>query len=118
MSMGTGGNTIAGAVGGIAGGSLLTSLIPMLSGGAGGVDIGALVGQIVGGGVSGAIVTAIVGGRHEHVQGAERFGPETRLCSRSRWRDGERRYMGSRRAAAEASLIESRWPAAGERRWD
>ena len=35
VSLGTGGNTIAGALGGIAGGSLLTSLIPMLSGGAG-----------------------------------------------------------------------------------
>src|SRR5208337_4432778 len=43
------------------GGSLLTSLIPMLSGAAGGVDIGAWVGQLVGGGVSGAIVSAIVG---------------------------------------------------------
>ena len=39
VSLGTGGNTIAGALGGVAGGSLLTSLIPMLSGGAGGMDI-------------------------------------------------------------------------------
>jgi hypothetical protein len=30
--LGTGGNTIAGALGGVAGGSLLTSLIPMLHG--------------------------------------------------------------------------------------
>ena len=35
VSLGTGGNTIAGALGGIAGLFLLTSLIPMLSGGAG-----------------------------------------------------------------------------------
>ena len=61
VSLGTGGNMIAGELGGLAGGSLLTSLIPMLSGAAGNMDIGALVGQAVGGGVSGAIVSAIVG---------------------------------------------------------
>jgi hypothetical protein len=60
MSLGPGGNTIAGAIGGLAGGSLLSALIPMLSG-AGGIDIAQLAGQLVGGGVSGAIVTAIVG---------------------------------------------------------
>jgi len=60
LSLGMGGNTVAGAVGGVAGGSLLTALIPMLSG-AGGIDIGQLAGQLVGGGVSGAIVTAVVG---------------------------------------------------------
>ncbi len=60
MSLGTGGNTIAGAVGGLAGGSLLSSLIPIVSG-AGGIDIAQLAGQLIGGGVSGAIVTAIVG---------------------------------------------------------
>ena len=31
LSLGTGGNTVAGAVGGIAGGSLLTAFIPMLA---------------------------------------------------------------------------------------
>ena len=41
VSLGPTGNTVAGAVGGIAGGSLLTSLIPMLQGAAGGMDIGA-----------------------------------------------------------------------------
>ncbi|SRR5271170_1223282 len=51
VTIGPTGNTIAGEVGGVAGGSLLTSLIPMLSGGAGGVDIAALAGQLVGGGV-------------------------------------------------------------------
>ncbi len=46
---------------GVAGGSLLTSLIPMLHAATGGMDLGALAGQLVGGGVSGAIVSAIVG---------------------------------------------------------
>jgi hypothetical protein len=57
LSLGTAGNTIAGAVGG----QILTALVPMLSGAAGSVDIGALLGQAVGGGVAGAIVTAVVG---------------------------------------------------------
>ena len=43
------------------GGTLLTTLLPLLQGTAGTVDIGALVGQAVGGGVAGAILTAIVG---------------------------------------------------------
>ena len=54
VSLGTAGNTVAG-------GSLLTSLIPMLQGATGAMDIGAFVGQLVGGGASGAIVSAIVG---------------------------------------------------------
>ena len=61
ISLGGTGNTIAGALGGVAGGSFLSSVIPMLAIGAGGVDIGQIVGQFVGGGVSGAILTAIVG---------------------------------------------------------
>ena len=69
MSLGTGGKTVAGALGGLAGGSLLTSLIPMLSG-AGGIDIGQLAGQLVGGGVSGAVVTAIVGMIMKSMKGA------------------------------------------------
>ena len=60
MSLGTAGNTIAGAIGGGVGGQILTALVPMLSGAAGGVDVGALLGQAVGGGVAGAIVTAVV----------------------------------------------------------
>jgi hypothetical protein len=62
LDLGTLGNTIAGALGGAGGGTLLTALLPMLQGAAGGnVDIAALAGQAVGGGVAGAIVTAIVG---------------------------------------------------------
>jgi hypothetical protein len=61
VDLGTLGNTIAGAVGGAGGGTLLTALLPMLQGAANNVDIGTLVGQAVGGGVTGAVLTAIVG---------------------------------------------------------
>jgi hypothetical protein len=60
FGLGPVGNTISGAIGGGLGGTLLTSLIPALSG-SGGLDIGSILGQAVGGGVSGAIVTTIVG---------------------------------------------------------
>jgi hypothetical protein len=59
-NLGMTGNTIAGALGGIGGGQILTALLPMLAGTAGNVDIGAVVGQAVGGGVAGAIVTIVV----------------------------------------------------------
>jgi hypothetical protein len=59
--LGTLGNTIAGALGGVGGGQILTALLPMLAGAADNVDIGAIVGQAVGGGVAGAIVTFVVG---------------------------------------------------------
>ena len=58
--LGTLGNTIAGALGGVGGGQILTALLPMLAGAAD-KDIGAIVGQAVGGGVAGAIVTFVVG---------------------------------------------------------
>jgi hypothetical protein len=61
LDLGALGNTIAGAVGGAGGGTLLTALLPMLQGAAGNVDIGAVIGQAVGGGVAGAVLTAIVG---------------------------------------------------------
>ena len=61
VDLGTLGNTIAGALGGAGGGTLLTALLPILQGAAGNVDVGALLGQAVGGGVAGAVVTAIVG---------------------------------------------------------
>lgn len=62
LDLGPLGNSIAGALGGVGGGSIL-SIIPALAGAAnsGGFDIAVLAGQIVGGGVSGAVVTAIVG---------------------------------------------------------
>ena len=61
LNLGTLGNMIAGAVGGVGGGQLLTALIPMMAGAGNNVEIGALAGQAVGGGVAGAIVAAIVG---------------------------------------------------------
>ena len=61
LNLGTLGNTIAGAIGGVGGGQLLTALIPMMAGAGNNVDIGALASQAVCGGVAGAIVAAIVG---------------------------------------------------------
>jgi hypothetical protein len=61
VDLGALGNTIAGAIGGAGGGTLLTALLPILQGAAGNVDIGQVVGQAVGGGVAGAILTAIIG---------------------------------------------------------
>jgi hypothetical protein len=60
-NLGTPGNTIAGALGGLGGGQILTALLPMLAGTAENVDIGSVLGQAVGGGVLGAIVTVVVG---------------------------------------------------------
>ena len=61
VDLGTLGNTIAGAIGGAGGGTILTALLPLLQSAAGNVDIGTLVGQAVGGGITGAVLTAIVG---------------------------------------------------------
>ena len=61
FDLGTLGNSVAGAIGGAGGGTLLTALLPLLQGAAGNVDVGALLGRAVGGGVSGAVLTAIVG---------------------------------------------------------
>ena len=58
MSMGTAGNTIAGAIGGLGGGWILQLMTTM---GDNGVNVGEIIGQIVGGGVGGAVLTAIVG---------------------------------------------------------
>ena len=55
-NLGTLGNTIAGAIGGLGGGQILQALA-----GAGGVDLGSVVGQLVGGGVGGAVLTIIAG---------------------------------------------------------
>ena len=72
FDLGALGNTIAGALGGAGGGTLLTALLPMLQGAASGnIDIGALAGQAVGCGVAGAIVTALVGAIKNGMAGAK-----------------------------------------------
>jgi len=61
-NLGSIGNTIAGAIGGVGGGQLLQSVIPAIAGAAGGgLDLGSIIGQIVGGGAGGAILTIIAG---------------------------------------------------------
>lgn len=68
LSLGTAGNSIVGALGGLGGGTLLGGL--MAGGGemaaaageaAGGADIGALIGQVGSGAVGGGVLMAIVG---------------------------------------------------------
>lgn len=61
VDLGPLGNTIAGAVGGGAGGQILSSLLGLATTQAGGLDIASIIGQIIGGGVSGGVLTAIVG---------------------------------------------------------
>ncbi len=65
FNLGPLGNTIAGAIGGLAGGSWLA---PMLTAGAGamaagnsGMDLSSIAGSVVGGGVGGAVLTLIAG---------------------------------------------------------
>src|SRR5215470_7676274 len=61
-NLGSLGNTIAGAIGGVGGGQILQALIPAIASAAGGgLDLGSMIGQIVGGGAGGAILTAIAG---------------------------------------------------------
>lgn len=65
FTLGPLGNTIAGAIGGLAGGSWLA---PMITAGAGamaagnsGMDLSSIAGSVVGGGVGGAVLTLIAG---------------------------------------------------------
>jgi hypothetical protein len=68
-SLGTAGNSIAGAIGGLILGQVLAAIgmgepgMATAEGApaAGGLDVGALVAQLVGGGVGGAALTVIVG---------------------------------------------------------
>ncbi len=66
LNLGTTGNSIVGAIGGLAG-TWLAGMIPGLDGlvgaaaGAGGLDLGALAGQGVTGLVGGGLLTAIAG---------------------------------------------------------
>jgi hypothetical protein len=61
-NLGSIGNTIAGAIGGVGGGQILQALMPAIAGAAGGgLDLESVLGQIVGGGAGGAILTVIAG---------------------------------------------------------
>jgi hypothetical protein len=68
-SLGTAGNSIAGAVGGVILGQVLAAMgigepgMATAEGApsAGGLDVGALIAQVVGGGAGGAILTLIIG---------------------------------------------------------
>jgi hypothetical protein len=69
-SLGTAGNSIAGAVGGLILGQVLAAMgigepgmvtAEGAAPAAGGLDVGALISQVVGGGVGGAILTVIAG---------------------------------------------------------
>jgi hypothetical protein len=61
-NLGSLGNTIAGALGGVGGGQLLLAAMPTIAGASGGIfDVGAIIGQIVGGGAGGAILTVLAG---------------------------------------------------------
>jgi hypothetical protein len=55
-SLGVGGNSVTGALGGLLGGGLAGNLL-----GGGGSDIAHLAGQLGGGGIVGAVLTAVVG---------------------------------------------------------
>ena len=54
------GNVAAGALGGVAGGSLLTAFNPDISVTRNGLDVFVVIGQLLGGGLSGAIATIFV----------------------------------------------------------
>ena len=58
LNLGPVGNSIAGLLGGVIGGQLLTSL----AGGAGGVDVGAILESIAGGAAGGGAITAAAAG--------------------------------------------------------
>jgi hypothetical protein len=68
-SLGTAGNSIAGAVGGLILGQILSAIgigepgMATAEGApaAGGMDVGALISQVLGGGVGGAVLTLIAG---------------------------------------------------------
>jgi hypothetical protein len=59
LNLGTLGNSIVGAIGGAAGTSFLSIVVPALEN-VGHVDASAIAGQAVSGGVLGAVLTAIV----------------------------------------------------------
>ncbi|MFY1902063.1 hypothetical protein ACOTJG_19820 [Achromobacter xylosoxidans] len=63
FNLGPLGNTIAGAIGGLAGGSWLAPMITAgaVAAGNSGMDLSAIASSVVGGGVGGAVLTLIAG---------------------------------------------------------
>ncbi len=61
LSLGTVGNSLAGAVGGGMGGQLLMSMLNTPAIGGGALDPMAIVTQVLGGGASGGILMAVIG---------------------------------------------------------
>ena len=62
FDLGTLVNTIVGAIGGVGGGWLISTLAPALVAAEGaGIDVAAIATQAVGGGVAGLVLTAIIG---------------------------------------------------------
>jgi hypothetical protein len=63
INLGGLGNTIAGAIGGLGGGQILSWIAPEMAGAGADatVSIGSIISQILGGGVGGGVLTAIVG---------------------------------------------------------
>jgi uncharacterized membrane protein YeaQ/YmgE (transglycosylase-associated protein family) len=65
-SLGTTGNTIAGAIGGVGGGWILDMILgggavaTDAAAGAGSLDIGAIIQDVAGGGIGGAVLTIVV----------------------------------------------------------
>jgi uncharacterized membrane protein YeaQ/YmgE (transglycosylase-associated protein family) len=66
-SLGTTGNTIAGAIGGVGGGWILDMMLgggavatDAAAGAASGLDIGAIIQDVAGGGIGGAVLTIVV----------------------------------------------------------
>lgn len=60
-SLGTLGNSIAGILGGGAGGAILQSVLGSAAAGGGGLDLQSILANVGGGGVGGAILMAIIG---------------------------------------------------------
>jgi hypothetical protein len=54
------GNTIAGAIGGVAGGQMVVMILGLIGVAGGAVSAGSIIGPLVGGGACGAILTIMV----------------------------------------------------------
>jgi hypothetical protein len=83
VDLGKVGSSIAGALGGGGGGTILGALAPSLTAAASGVDFKTVIAQVVGGSVGGAILTVIVGMLKGMMAKQQRIrGPELEVLSR------------------------------------